>query len=304
MATAESKVHISEFTNEPFVNFSKPENERAMRAALKKVEAEFGREYPMYIGGEKIITTAKMISTNPSHPKQVIGVFQTATAELANQAVEASAKAFETWKRVPAEKRVEIVFRAAEIIRERKFELSALICAEVGKSWIEADADTAETIDFLEFYGREMRRFAGQHPVTPQKGEKNYLVYIPLGVGVVIAPWNFPAAIAAGMTVASLVTGNTVILKPSEESPTVAAKVVEILYEAGVPQGGFEFSDWGGRDCWRCAGEASEDAVHCVYGIEGSWAADQRSGGEESSRANLDQARGFGDGRQGRDDRG
>src|ERR1700720_4851136 len=241
MATAESKIHVSEFTNEPFVDFSKSENTRAMRAALKKVEAEFGREYPMYIGAEKVITTAKMTSTNPSHPKQVIGVFQTATAKHANQAVEASAKAFETWKRVSAEKRVEMVFRAAEIIRERKFELSALICAEVGKSWIEADADTAETIDFLEFYGREMLRFAGQHPVTPMKGEKNYLVYIPLGVGVVIPPWNFPAAIAAGMTAAALVTGNTVILKPSEESPTVAAKVVEILYEAGIPKEALNF---------------------------------------------------------------
>src|SRR6202045_2065736 len=208
MATAETRVHVSEFTNEPFVDFSKPENERAMRAALKKVEAEFGREYPMYIGGGRIITTAKMTSTNPSHPKQVIGVFQTATAEHASQAVEASAKAFETWKRVPAEKRIEMVFRAAEIIRERKFEISALICAEVGKSWIEADADTAETIDFLEFYGREMLRFVGQHPVTPQEGEKNYLIYIPLGVGVVIPPWNFPAAIAAGVPGGHLGTGN------------------------------------------------------------------------------------------------
>src|SRR6202795_673605 len=218
MATAESKIHVSEFTNEPFVDFSRPENERAMRAALEKVETEFGREYPMYIGGEKVITTAKMTSTNPSNPKQVIGVFQAATAEHANQAVEASAKAFETWKRVPAEKRVEMVFRAAEIIRERKFEISALICTEVGKSWVEADADTAETIDFLGFYGREMLRFAWQHPVTPQKGERNYLVYIPLGVGVVIPPWNFPAAIAAGMTVASLVPGTTVVLKPAGDT--------------------------------------------------------------------------------------
>src|SRR6202045_2755364 len=112
MATAETRVHVSEFTNEPFVDFSNPENKRAMRAALKKVEGEFGREYPMYIGGEKIITTEKMTSTNPSHPKQVIGVFQTATAEHAKQAVEASAKAFETWKRGPAEKGVEMLFRA------------------------------------------------------------------------------------------------------------------------------------------------------------------------------------------------
>src|SRR5450755_1830026 len=247
MATAESKVHVSEFTNEPFVDFSKPENKQSMEAALKKAESEFGREYPMYIGGEKIITTAKMMSTNPSHPKQVIGVFQTATAEHAQQAVDAAAKAIETWKRVPAEKRIEILFRAAEIIRRRKFELSALICAEVGKSWIEADADTAETIDFLEFYGREMLRLAGQHAVTPMKGEKNYLIYIPLGVGVVIPPWNFPAAIAAGMTAASLVTGNTVVLKPSEESPATAAKVVEILYEAGIPKDSLQFINGAGE---------------------------------------------------------
>ncbi len=241
MATAETRVRNAEFTNEPFVDFSTPENKRAMEAALKKVESEFGQEYPMYIGGEKVITTAKMTSTNPSHPQQVLGVFQTATAEHADLAVQAAAKAFESWKRVPTEKRIEILFRAAEIFRQRKFEISAWICSEVGKSWAEADADTAETIDFLEFYGREMQRFAGQHAVTPMKGEKNYLVYIPLGVGVVIPPWNFPAAIAAGMTAASLVTGNTVVLKPSEESPTVAAKVVEILYEAGIPKEALNF---------------------------------------------------------------
>jgi len=241
MATAEAKLQVSEFTNEPFVDFSKPENKRAMEEALKKAASEFGREYPMYVAGQKVFTTEKMKSTNPSHPSQVLGIFQTATAEHAKLAVEAATKAFETWKRVPAEQRVEIIFRAARIIRERKFELSAWIVFEVGKSWIEADADTAETIDFLEFYGREMLRLAGPHPVTPMKGEKNYLVYIPLGVGVVIPPWNFPAAIAAGMTAASLVTGNTVILKPSEESPAVAAKVVEFLYEAGVPKEALNF---------------------------------------------------------------
>src|SRR5580693_2068071 len=241
MATAEVKLSVGEFVNEPFVDFAKAENKKAMEDALAMVAGEFGREYPMYIGGERVFTTEKLYSTNPSRPSQVIGVFQLASAEQAGQAVEAAHEAFASWKRVPAERRVEIIFRAAQIIRERKFELSALICYEVGKSWMEADADTAETIDFLEFYGREMLRFAGQHPVTPMKGEKNYLVYIPLGVGVVIPPWNFPAAIAAGMTVASLVTGNTVILKPSEESPTVAARVVEILYEAGIPKEALNF---------------------------------------------------------------
>src|SRR6202162_1389653 len=186
MATAESKIRMSECTNEPFVDFSKAENKRAMEAALKKVAAEFGREYPMYIGGEKVFATAKMTSTNPSHPSQVIGVFQSANADHANQAVLAANKAFESWKRVPAERRAECLFRAASIIRDRKFEISSLICYEVGKSWVEADGDTAETIDFLEYYGREMLRLAGPQPTTPMAGEKNFMVYIPLGVGAAI----------------------------------------------------------------------------------------------------------------------
>src|SRR5256886_2411285 len=236
MATAETKPHVSEFVNEPFTDFSKPENRKAMEAALKKVSAEFGREYPMYIAGQKVITTEKRSSTNPSHPSQIIGVFQAGTVEMANQAVESASKAFESWKRVPAEQRVQCLFRIAQILRERKAEMNALICYEAGKTWPEADADTAETIDFCEFYGREMLRLAGPQKVTPMKGEKNYLIYIPLGVGVVIPPWNFPAAIAAGMTVASLATGNTVVLKPAGDTPTVAAKLVEIAYEAGIPK--------------------------------------------------------------------
>ena len=241
MATAETKIRPTDFVNEAFVDFSKAENRSAMEAALKKVASEFGKEYPMYIGGKAVITTAKMMSTNPSHPKQVIGVFQSASAQQAAEAIVAANKAFESWKRVPAERRVECLFRAAQIIRERKFEISALLCYEVGKSWAEADADTAETIDFLEFYGREMLRLAGPHEVTPMKGEKNFLVYIPLGAGAAIPPWNFPAAIATGMTAAALVTGNTVVLKPSEESPAIAAKMVEILYEAGIPKDALSF---------------------------------------------------------------
>src|SRR5713226_7445539 len=241
MATAETKPQVSEFVNEPFIDFSRPENRKRMEEALKKVAGEFGREYPMYIGGQTVITAEKKTSTNPSHPSQVIGVFQSASAEQANQAVEAAAKAFETWKRVPAEQRVQCLFRAAQILRERKHEMNALIVYEAGKTWPEADADTAETIDFLEFYGREMLRLAGPQKVVPMKGEKNYLVYIPLGVGVVIPPWNFPAAIMAGMTMASLVTGNTVVLKPAGDTPTVAAKFVEIAYEAGIPKDALNF---------------------------------------------------------------
>jgi 1-pyrroline-5-carboxylate dehydrogenase len=241
MATAETKPMVSEFVNEPFIDFSRPENRKRMEEALKKVAGELGREYPMYIGGQKVITTEKKASTNPSHPSQIIGVFQSASVEQSHQAVEAAAKAFETWKRVPAEQRVQCLFRAAQILRERKYEMNALIVYEAGKTWPEADADTAETIDFLEFYGREMLRLAGPQKVVPMKGEKNYLVYIPLGVGVVIPPWNFPAAIMAGMTMASLVTGNTVVLKPAGDTMTVAAKFVDIAYEAGIPKDALNF---------------------------------------------------------------
>jgi 1-pyrroline-5-carboxylate dehydrogenase len=241
MATAETKIHVGEFTNEPFLDFTKPENRAGMEAALQKVASEFGKEYPMYIGGKQVFTTAKTTSVNPSHPSQVIAAFQAASAEQAAQAVELAHKAFETWKRVPAEQRVECLFRIAKILRERRHEMNALICYEAGKTWPEADADTAETIDFCEFYGREMLRLAGPQKTTPMKGEKNYMMYIPLGVGVVIPPWNFPAAIAAGMTVASLVTGNTVILKPAGDTPTVAARFVDIAYEAGIPKEALSF---------------------------------------------------------------
>ena len=241
MATAETRLQKPEFVNEAFIDFTKAENRAAMEAALKKVAAEFGREYPMYIAGQKVTTTEKMKSTNPSRPSQVIGVFQKASAEQANHAVEAAHKYFDTWKRTTAQERANYIFRAAQIIRERKFELAALVCYEVGKTWPEADADIAETIDFLEFYGREMLRLAGPQKLTPMRGERNYLVYIPLGVGAIIPPWNFPCAIMAGLVAASLVTGNTVVLKPAGDSPAIAAQFVDILFEAGIPKEALNF---------------------------------------------------------------
>src|SRR5215510_2858133 len=236
MATAEAKLHKTEFTNEPFVDFTKAEHRAAMEAALKKVASQFGREYPMYINGQEAKTTEKIKSTNPSHPSQVVGIVQSASAEQAKQAVESAHAYFHTWKKVPAEHRAEILFKAAGIIRQRKFETSALICYEVGKSWPEADADTAETIDFLEYYGRQMLQLAGPHQVVPYQNERNFMVYIPLGAGAAIPPWNFPAAIATGMTAAALVAGNTGVLKPSEESSVIAAKMVAILYEVVIPR--------------------------------------------------------------------
>jgi len=238
MTSAASTVNMQrgEFTNEAFIDFTRPENRKKMEEALASVHSQFGREYPLTIGGENVTTTAKIQSTNPANPSEVIGVFQKATVDMANQAVQAAAKAFEKWKRVPAEERVACLYRAAEILRKRRYELDAWLVYEIGKNWLEADGDVAELIDFCEYYGREMLRLAGPQPVTPMRGEKNYLKYIPLGVGIVIPPWNFAAAIMGGMTLASIVTGNTVVVKPSSDSPAIAAIFVDILYQAGVPR--------------------------------------------------------------------
>jgi 1-pyrroline-5-carboxylate dehydrogenase len=241
MATADAKITVKEFTNEPFIDFSNPESRKKMEEALKKVRAEFGHEYPMWIAGKKVITTGKRKSSNPSRPSEVIGVFQDASKEQAIEAIEAANKYFDVWKKVPLQDRVKCLFKAAQIVRERKFELEALVCYEVGKTWIEADADIAETIDFCEYYGREMLRLGEPQKLVPMRGERNYMVYIPLGVGAIIPPWNFPCAIMAGLVVASLVTGNAVVLKPASDSPTIAAKFVDILFEAGVPKEALQF---------------------------------------------------------------
>jgi 1-pyrroline-5-carboxylate dehydrogenase len=236
MTSPATTLHRGEFQNEPFIDFSKPENRKAMENAFRQVKGMFGREYPLVIGGEKVTTTEKTKSLNPSHPDEVIGLFQKATVELAKQAVEAASRAFEHWKRVPPEERVACIYRTGEILRKRRFELDSWLVYEIGKTWSEADADMAELIDFCEYYGREALRLAQPQKLSPMRGEKNYLQYIPLGVGVVIPPWNFAAAIMGGMTIASIVTGNSTIVKPSSDSPTIAALFVDILYEAGVPR--------------------------------------------------------------------
>src|ERR1044071_7881495 len=219
----------SEFRNEPFTDFTKEENAQAMRAALEKVKSELGREYPLVIGGERITTGNTLDSINPANRTQVVGRFNKATKELATRAVEEAAKAFETWKLTPPADRAALLFRAAAMMRERKHELSAWMIYEVAKTWPEADGDTAEAIDFCQFYAREMLRYAGDQPLVKLTGEENHLEYIPLGVGAVIPPWNFPLAIMAGMTAAAIVTGNTVVLKPSSDAPAIAYKFFELL---------------------------------------------------------------------------
>ena len=238
----------SEFRNEPLTDFSKEENAQAMRAAILKVREQLGREYPLVIGGERIVTGNFIDTFNPANRTQLVGRFNKATKELASQAVEKAAEAFRTWRHTPAAERAALLFRVAEIMRERKHELSAWMIHEVAKTWPEADGDTAEAIDFCEFYGREMLRYAGEQPLVHIPGEQGELDYIPLGVGAVIPPWNFPLAIMAGMTVASVVTGNTVVLKPSSDAPTIAFKFFEILEEAGMPPGVVNFMTGSGAE--------------------------------------------------------
>jgi 1-pyrroline-5-carboxylate dehydrogenase len=229
------------FKNQPFIDFSKEENRKAQIEALEQVKRELGRTYPLIIGGKKITNKDTFASVNPSHPDQVIGYFSRATIEQANEAVQAAANAFESWKRVSAEERARYLFAAADLMRQRRFHFNAWMIYEVGKSWAEADGDTAEAIDFMEYYAHEMIRLAEGQPLTQIEGEDNELVYVPLGVGAVIPPWNFPCAIMVGMTSAAFVTGNTAVLKPASTSPAIAAQFMNVLEEVGLPAGVVNF---------------------------------------------------------------
>ncbi len=245
MATLESPVHsitnAGPFRNEPVTNFNKGDVGRQMRSALEKVRRQLGREYDLIIGGRRVRTAGKIQSLNPARPSQIVGVHQKAGQEHVEPAMHAALASFESWSRTSIEDRVSLLFRTAALLRERKFELMAWLVFEVSKNWAEADADIAETIDFCELYAREALRLRDVHTAIQLPGEHDQLFYIPLGVGAVIPPWNFPCAIMAGMTLASIVCGNTVILKPSSDSPTIAAKFVEILEEAGMPEGVVNF---------------------------------------------------------------
>ncbi|WP_442604341.1 L-glutamate gamma-semialdehyde dehydrogenase [Paenibacillus sp. KN14-4R] len=212
-----------------------------MEVALRKVKGQLGQSYPLVIGGEKITTERLIKSINPGDTDQLVGTVSQADQALAEQAMTAATKTFETWRFVDAQARAGYLFKAAAVMRRRKFEFASWLVYEVGKNWGEADADVAEAIDFMEFYGREMIRYAEPQPLVALDGEDNRLTYIPLGVGVVIPPWNFPLAIMAGMTCAALVSGNTVILKPASTSPIIAAKFVELMEEIGLPAGVINF---------------------------------------------------------------
>jgi 1-pyrroline-5-carboxylate dehydrogenase len=239
---------LPEFRNEALTDFTKADNQAAMELALAKVAGEIGREYPLVIGGERITGLKTFESINPARKDQVLGRFQSGSREHVERAIEAGWNAFESWKRQSVDVRAGVLLKAAKLMRERKHEFSAVMVYEVGKTWAEADADTAEAIDFLEFYAREAYRYAADQPITKIESEDNHFVYIPLGVGAVIPPWNFPLAIMAGMTTAAAVTGNCVVLKPSSDAPWIAYRFFELLEEAGLPAGVVNFVSGGGGE--------------------------------------------------------
>jgi 1-pyrroline-5-carboxylate dehydrogenase len=233
--------HQAPFVNEPFLDFSDARVRHSMQDALAGVKSRLGREYDLVIGGKRLKTEGKIVSVNPAHPVEVVGTHQMAVEQHVDLAMSAAQAAFATWSRTSAGERAALLFRTADLIRERKFEMCAWLTYEVGKNWAEADADVGETIDFLEFYGREALRLDAATTPIQFPGERNQLRYIPLGVGAVIPPWNFPMAIMAGMTCAAIVSGNTVILKPSGDAPTIAATFFSLLEEAGLPDGVVNF---------------------------------------------------------------
>jgi 1-pyrroline-5-carboxylate dehydrogenase len=232
---------VPEFANEALTDFSTAEHRQAMQTALNSVKGEFNREWPLQIAGKPVTSGAWIQSLNPCQKQQVVGKVAKATRQQAEQALDAAWTAFPEWSRWQPAERARVLLKAAALMRARKHVFSATMVYEAGKTWPEADADTAEAIDFLDYYAREAIRLAGPHPLPRLAGEDNDLMYMPLGVGLIVPPWNFPLAITTGMTAAALVTGNTAILKPASLTPVIAARMAELFQEAGTPPGVLNF---------------------------------------------------------------
>ncbi|MGL6073586.1 MAG: L-glutamate gamma-semialdehyde dehydrogenase [Fimbriiglobus sp.] len=237
-ASTDSQPQAAKFTNEPLSDFSKAANREAMQTALNAVN--LGGHFPVIIDNKRVESQNRITSVNPSQASQILGTTGSATADMARQAVASALKAFDTWRDVPVSERAAFLNRAANVMRTRRWELAAWITLETGKPWRESDADVAEAIDFCDYYALEMLKLdSPQDRDVP--GEENRYFYEPRGVAVVIAPWNFPLAILCGMTAAAVVAGNTAIMKPAEQSGIVAAKLMEVFQEAGVPAGVINF---------------------------------------------------------------
>jgi 1-pyrroline-5-carboxylate dehydrogenase len=237
--TTSSTLTFPAFHNEPYTDFKDPKHAQEASVALARVRGMLGAEYPLLIAGDRRTHPEKLESLNPANPKEIVGIHQKGTEQDARDAVAAAYAYFGEWSETPVEQRASALVKLADVIRSRKLEFDAWLVLEAGKTWPEAEADVSEAIDFCEYYARQALRLARPDPLVQLSGERDELVYLPLGVGIVIPPWNFPLAILLGMTTAALVTGNTVVIKPSSDTPTIAVKFAEALLEAGVPPRSF-----------------------------------------------------------------
>ncbi len=241
---------IYSYQTEPLTSFVKEDNQKAYMKGLEIVRSYLGSSYDLVIDGKRVKTSKQMKSLNPSNHAEVVGIISQASIEHADLAMKSALTAFETWKYVKPEVRADVLFRSAAIIRRRKFEFAALMTLEAGKPWPEADADVAEAIDFLEYYGRQMIQLEKIDEVVLSRRdiERNEYKYIPLGVGAIISPWNFPLAILVGMSSAAIVSGNTILLKPASTTQVIAYKFIEVLEEAGLPKGVINFIPGSGSE--------------------------------------------------------
>ena len=241
---------IYNYQTEPLTDFTKEENIKKYEEGLKIVESYLGQTYHIVIDGKRLETAKKMVSLNPANHAEIVGTIYQAGVAEAEQAMQTALKAFESWKKVDPKVRADVLFKAAGILRKRKFEFAALMTKEAGKPWPEADADVAEAIDFLEYYGRQMLSLTriDDQILSRRNLERNEYTYIPLGVGAIISPWNFPLAILVGMTTAAIVSGNAVLLKPASTTQVIAYKFVEVLEQSGLPKGVLSFIPGSGAE--------------------------------------------------------
>ncbi|MDD4878649.1 MAG: L-glutamate gamma-semialdehyde dehydrogenase [Candidatus Nanoarchaeia archaeon] len=239
------------FRNCEYFDYSKDEHKNSMLEAIAKTKSEFGKEYPQVVGPVKRWDKDPkycISSYNPSNKTELIGMVPKGTQENAKDALDAATKTFETWKRVPIEKRIDIMLNARKLLIERRHEFNAYCVLESGQTWNEADGEVAETIDFLDFYSRHAEKWCAKRKVTAKADEEGFLQYIPLGVGAVIPPWNYPCAILAGLIIAPVVAGNTVVVKPASDTPVIGYKFVELLEQAGLPLGVVSFVPGSGKE--------------------------------------------------------
>ncbi|MCU5745372.1 L-glutamate gamma-semialdehyde dehydrogenase [Staphylococcus sp. SQ8-PEA] len=252
---------VRSYRSEAGIDFSQQENVESFKNTLSRVKEYFSQKVPLWINGKEKFTKDTFTSINPANTSEVIAEISKATTKEVDEAFEAANEAYKSWKRWSHKDRAEFMLRVAALIRRRKEEIAAVMVYEAGKPWDEAVGDVCEGIDFIEYYSRSMMELADGKPVLDREGEHNRYFYKPIGPGVTIPPWNFPFAIMTGTTLAPVIAGNTVLLKPAEDTVLTAYKLVEVLQEAGLPQGVVNFVPGDPKEI----GDYLVDSVHTHF---------------------------------------